>query len=335
MPNRKYDMKPWKASAWTTVVFALLASATLPAGKSSQPALWTVYENSLKSAKYVDLTHAITPSVPVWPGFGASTFSRTVDPATNVPYTYEKDGFEATHYDLSTDQLGTQLDPPAHWNPYYPAIDELPPTYTLRPLVVVPIQDKVAADPGYQMTVADIEAWERRHGKIPEGAVVFIRSDWSKAWPDPQLAARTRFPGVALSALQFLHLQRRILFHGHEPLDTDTTPTLEGEAWLLRNGYTQAARRGESGQSSRGRRARLDRFSEIPGGHRRLRSLYRDLSARLEIWRERWRRCRGAAAAQRAASALGQGVRHAHSITIDARSAEHDRSVPEDQHAPL
>jgi len=40
--------------------------------------------------------------------------------------------------------------------------------------------------------------------------------------------------------LKFLHLQRRILFHGHEPLDTDTTPDLEGEAWLLRNGYTQS-----------------------------------------------------------------------------------------------
>lgn len=30
------------------------------------------------------------------------------------------------------------------------------------------------------------------------------------------------------------------LFHGHEALDTDTTPNLEGEAWLLRNGFTQA-----------------------------------------------------------------------------------------------
>jgi hypothetical protein len=28
--------------------------------------------------------------------------------------------------------------------------------------------------------------------------------------------------------------------HGHKALDTDSTPTLEGEAWLLRNGYTQA-----------------------------------------------------------------------------------------------
>jgi kynurenine formamidase len=67
-----------------------------------------------------------------------------------------------------------------------------------------------------------------------------VRSDWSKAWPDPKLAALTVFPGVSLDALKFLHGERHILFHGHEPLDTDTTPTLEGEAWLMHNGYAQA-----------------------------------------------------------------------------------------------
>jgi kynurenine formamidase len=206
----------------------------------SRPSLWIVYDESLKNAKYVDLTHTINPSIPVWHGFGPSKFLPTVDPATNRPYTYEQDGFEATHYDLSTDQLGTQLDPPAHWNPSFPAIDELPATYTIRPLVVIPIQEKAAKDPGYQMTVDDIHAWEQRNGKIPEGSVVFIRSDWSKEWPNPELATRKEFPGVTLAALKFLHLERKILFHGHEALDTDTTPTLDGEAWLLRNGYTQA-----------------------------------------------------------------------------------------------
>lgn len=233
-------MKRWKESPLVIIVVVLLVSTILMSSKRDQPSLWAIYDDSLKKAKYVDLTHTITPSIPVWHGFGPSKFARTVDPETDIPYTYEKDGFEATHYDLSTDQLGTQLDPPAHWNPYYPAIDELPPTYTIRPLVVIAIQDKVAKEPGYQMNVADIQAWEQKYGRIPEGSVVFIRSDWSKEWPDPRLAARKQFPGVTLSALQFLHLQRRILFHGHEPLDTDTTPTLEGEAWLLRNGYTQA-----------------------------------------------------------------------------------------------
>jgi kynurenine formamidase len=219
----------------------LLGALVLRSDRSRTGAsLWSIYDESLKNAKYVDLTHTINPSVPVWHGFGASKFAPTVEPATNRPYTYEKDGFEATHYDLSTDQLGTQLDPPAHWNPYFPAIDELPATYTIRPLVVIPIQEKAAKEPGYQMTVDDIHAWELRYGKIPEGSVVFIRSDWSKEWPNPELATRKEFPGVTLAALKFLHLERKILFHGHEALDTDTTPTLEGEAWLLRNGYTQA-----------------------------------------------------------------------------------------------
>src|SRR3546814_17901221 len=55
-----------------------------------------------------------------------------------------------------------------------------------------------------------------------------VRStDWSRQWPDPKLATVKEFPGVGLVALKFLHEERRILFHGHEPLDTDSTPTLE------------------------------------------------------------------------------------------------------------
>lgn len=218
------------------VIFASKA-ATQP---SSERPLWEVYQQSLKDAKYVDLTHAIAPSIPVWEGFAPSRFEPAVNPKTGKPYIYKDDGFEATHYNLSTDQLGTQLDPPAHWNPDYPAIDELPATYAIRPLVVIPIQDKVAKDLNYHLTVEDILTWEKKYGRIPKGSVVFVRSDWSKEWPNPELAKRKKFPGVKLEALKFLHLQRKILFHGHEPLDTDSTPNLEGEAWLLQNGYTQA-----------------------------------------------------------------------------------------------
>ena len=202
--------------------------------------LWRVYDQSLKGAKYIDLTHTITPSVPVWKGFAQAKFAPTVNPQTNQPYSYKKDGFEATHYDLPTDQYGTQLDPPAHWAPEYPAIDELPATYAVRPMVVIPIVDQVAKNPGYHLQRSDIESWEKNNGKIPSGSVVMVRSDWSKKWPDPALAAEKEFPGVSLEALKFLHEERHILFHGHEPLDTDTTPTLEGEHWLLHHGYTQA-----------------------------------------------------------------------------------------------
>jgi len=202
--------------------------------------LWSVYDKALKGAKYIDMTHVIGPDTPVWYGFGPSKFKPTVDPKTGQPYAYEKDGFAATRYELSTDQLGTQLDPPAHWAPEYPSIDELPPTYAVRPLVVISIVPQLRKDPGYHLQVKDIQAFEKKHGRIPSGAVVFVRSDWSKAWPDPALSTKTPFPGVSLAALKFLHLKRHILFHGHEPLDTDTTPTLEGESWLMHHGYTQA-----------------------------------------------------------------------------------------------
>jgi hypothetical protein len=109
------------------------------AGGTETPALWRVYQDALRGAKYVDLTHTITPTIPVWPGFDHPTFGPTVDPKTRKPYTWAKDGFEATRYELPTDQLGTQLDPPAHWSPDYPAIDELPPTFAVRPLVVISI----------------------------------------------------------------------------------------------------------------------------------------------------------------------------------------------------
>ncbi|HUC96882.1 MAG TPA: cyclase family protein, partial [Candidatus Polarisedimenticolaceae bacterium] len=194
----------------------------------------------LKEAKYIDLTHTLTPSIPVWKGFAPAKFAPTINPETGQPYTYEKDGFEATHYNLPTDQFGTQLDPPAHWAPEYPAIDELPATYAVHPLAVISIVGQVTKEPGYHLQRSDIESWEKSNGTIPEGSVVMVRSDWSKRWPDPALASQTVFPGVSLEALQFLHEERHILFHGHEPLDTDTTPNLEGEAWLMHNGYAQA-----------------------------------------------------------------------------------------------
>jgi kynurenine formamidase len=201
--------------------------------------LWKVYDDAFAHAKYIDLTHAITPDIPVWYGFGPSKFGPALDPKTGKPYTYAKEGFEASRYDLSTDQLGTQLDPPAHWAPEFPAIDELPATYAIRPLVVISIVPQLRTNPSYALHVADVVAWEKVHGEVPAGSVVFVRSDWSKRWPDPKLATLKAFPGVGLDALEFLHLKRHILMHGHEPLDTDTTPNLEGEAWLMHHGFAQ------------------------------------------------------------------------------------------------
>lgn len=231
---------------------ALLAAGGLGAplaraGNRGKP-LWGFYETTLRRARYIDLTHALAPGGPLGEGF----VDFKVGPARagvsipglirkGQPFTYSGQGVAITAYDLPMDHIGTQFGPPAHLNEHGATISDIPPTVALRPLVVVNVAAKVAADPGYQTTVADVKAWERRHGRIPAGAVVMIRSDWSKIWSDPRRFTSQPFPGVTLAALRFLHLQRHILMHGHEPLDTDdTAPKFIGETWLLEHNFAQA-----------------------------------------------------------------------------------------------
>jgi len=228
------------------IIAILLTFGSLTAAAGDYP-LWNLYRTTLAPAKYVDLTHAFAPVQPVWPGFGNATFGPAVAAKDmpgyidkGQPFTIAKQGFRATAYVLPSDQYGTQLDPPAHWNPFGATISDLPATYAVRPLVVISIVEQVAKNPGYALTVDDIAAWEAGHGKIPEGSVVMVRSDWYKKWGDADRFTAKPFPGVSLPALKLLHLKRRILFHGHEPLDTDDSDDLEGEAWLMHHNFAQA-----------------------------------------------------------------------------------------------
>ncbi|MEJ1964704.1 MAG: cyclase family protein [Gammaproteobacteria bacterium] len=235
------------AGAAETAGAAEIAGAVETAPPSDNLALWRVYESSFANAKYIDLTHAFAPGQPAGIGLAPLTVGAARSTVT-IPglirkgdaFSYEGQGVGITAYQLPSDQVGTQLDPPAHWSATGATISELPPTFAVRPLVVINIADKVAADPGYNAGLPDIAAWEKRHGRIPRGAVVMIRSDWYRKWNDPKRFTLAPFPGVTLEALQLLHLERGILFHGHEPLDTDSAGDFKSESWLMHHNFTQA-----------------------------------------------------------------------------------------------
>ncbi|PCI31914.1 MAG: cyclase [Alphaproteobacteria bacterium] len=231
----------------TVLAVCSLGGCGQEAPPTKPASLWSVYDDLFKEAKYIDLTHAFEPQQAVWSGFGSATFGAATASEDIAGYikkgeafTYEQHGFVASSYVLPTDQYGTQFDPPAHWNPLGATISDIPASYAIRPLVVINIAPQVARDPGYHLQVSDVELWEQTYGPIPAGAVVMVRSDWYKKWRDIKRFNQKPFPGVSLDALKFLHDERHILFHGHEPLDTDTTPTLEGEYWLMHNNHAQA-----------------------------------------------------------------------------------------------
>ena len=72
-------MKSWH---FLQVSFAFTVALAVPHHLHTQQAndLWQVYQTSLSKAKYVGLTHTITPTIPVWKGFGPSKSAPTVNP---------------------------------------------------------------------------------------------------------------------------------------------------------------------------------------------------------------------------------------------------------------
>lgn len=191
----------------------------------------------IRSKQFVDLTHSFSPTTPVWAGFGQATFSRAADPATGEAYTIDKHGFRSFFYSL-VGQYGTHVDPPAHFDEDGITMDEIPVKEMILPLVVFDITPRLADDPAHALSVQDILEWEKEHGRVPEGSFAALRTDLSKDWDRPEFK-RHPFPAWSLEALQFLYQERGIVANGHESMDTDATPNLASEVWLLQQGHWQ------------------------------------------------------------------------------------------------
>jgi kynurenine formamidase len=129
-------------------------------------------------------------------------------------------------------------------------VDQIDPKDMLMPLVVIDVHAKVAKNPDYVLSVDDIRDWEKRHGTIPKGAFVAMRTDWAKRWPDAQALANKdsagifHYPGWSKPALHMLYEERGITASGHETTDTDpglatTHDDYSLESYILGLGHYQ------------------------------------------------------------------------------------------------
>ena len=210
--------------------------------------LWDELEK-LKSYNWVELSHTVDNSSPVWSGMGEGVMELGT-----VIYDYEE------HPDILKcriqtfkfpGQFGTHIDFPVHFTPGKAASEEWGPYDLALPLVVVDISEKVADDPEYAVTMYDIRAHEEAHGTIPAGCFVALRTDWSKRWPDND--ALNNFdaeggehaPGWSLEVIKFLYEERGIYASGHETIDTDASKVAAAaedlicERYVLDNGHVQ------------------------------------------------------------------------------------------------
>jgi kynurenine formamidase len=145
---------------------------------------------------------ATTPGFPGDPKFTLST-----------PFTVPEDGFYL-QYVKEGEHTGTHWGAPCHFHTGALCADELDPADLVRPAVVVDIRAKARDDVDYQLTVADLTAWEARHGPMPAGAAVIAWTGCDRWWSAKQ-TGRTYYncgtgqdglhqPGFSLAAVRWL-----------------------------------------------------------------------------------------------------------------------------------
>ncbi|MGE5535015.1 MAG: cyclase family protein [Acidobacteriota bacterium] len=193
----------------------------------------------IASKKFVDLTHSFSPQTPVWSGFGQATFTPAYDPKTKRPYTIKEDGFRTTYYNM-VGQYGTHVDPPAHFAENGITMDEIPLKQMILPLIVLDDTPYLAKDPNHAFSVADLKRWEKKHGRVPRGSFVALRTDMYKDWDtNSDRFKRQPFPAWAFETIKFLYEQRGVTATGHEAMDTDTIEKMESETYILQHGRYQ------------------------------------------------------------------------------------------------
>lgn len=171
-------------------------------------------------ARVVDVGYALNDKSPYWPGGTYRPFQfETIA-------TLEKEGVFSGAFSMP-EHLGTHVDAPNHFELGQPSVDELELKDLVAPLVVVDIRQACEANADYRLSQQDVEAWEKQHGNMPKGAVVFALTGWGKYWNDYEryknqdALGRMHFPGFSPEAARFLVEKREVKGLGIDTLSVD------------------------------------------------------------------------------------------------------------------
>jgi kynurenine formamidase len=123
------------------------------------------------------------------------------------------------------EHTGTHWSAPGHFNAGEPLADGLDLEDLFRPAVKIDVRAACARDPDYQVTIADIEAWERLNGRVPDESVVIIWTGWDSRWGTEAYfnyagGRVLHQPGFALDTVHWLVDSGRLGHRGGTGTDT-------------------------------------------------------------------------------------------------------------------
>jgi kynurenine formamidase len=197
-----------RAAAVTSVLMAGACGAATDSDVGAEAAF------DVRAFEIVDLTHPFNEQTIYWPTapsrFELDTLAWGATPAS---YFYAAFAFSTPEHG------GTHLDAPIHFAAGAHTMDQVELERLIAPAVVIDIGERADADPDYRLSADDVRAWEAQHGAVPAGAIVLLRTGWSRHWPDvrrylgddtPGDASKLRFPSYGEDAARLLVGERRV-----------------------------------------------------------------------------------------------------------------------------
>ena len=192
------------------LLIAALGTSTTAAGAAEAPRP----PLDLARARVVDLTHSLDERTLFWPTETRPfALERVAWGETPAGFFYAANRF------CTPEHGGTHLDAPIHFGEGRRTADQIPVGQLVAPAVVIEVVERAAANADYRLTRADVEAWETKHGEVPPGAIVLLRTGWSEHWPDRLRyfgdatigdASKLHFPSYGADAAELLVTSRKV-----------------------------------------------------------------------------------------------------------------------------
>lgn len=208
---------------------------------------------ALPSGRVIDLSYAFDENTVYWPTAESFKLNTDFEGVTEKGYFYSAYKYSAAEHG------GTHIDAPVHFAQGHRSVDQIPLEQLMGNGIVIDVTSQCAANRDYLVSVADFQNWERRNGRIPPGAIVFLRTGFGKRYPDRKTylgtdergtdaVAKLHFPGLDPAAARWLTQNRSIkaigldtasidfgqstLFESHRILFEKNIPALENVANL-------------------------------------------------------------------------------------------------------
>lgn len=171
---------------------------------------------STPTEKLLDMTFPFSEESIYWPTDQSFTSTVVFKGVSQGGWWYASNQYAASEHG------GTHVDAPIHFSEQGRTIGQIPLEEWIGPAVKIDVTRQSQSNRNYALTVEDILNWEKKHGRIPQGAWVIMYSGIDgRYYPDKKQVLGTdktgkeaiselSFPGFSPEAAAFLLKKRAI-----------------------------------------------------------------------------------------------------------------------------